>query len=80
MRILLIAALVLVAVIALAEAEEKPILAQHFETIQTHMEDLGQKAREAFEKVQNSEFTSKTRNWFTEQFEKMKQSWSELVN
>ncbi|KAG7469238.1 hypothetical protein MATL_G00126750 [Megalops atlanticus] len=60
------------------EAQEvEPTLEERFATFQTQMkefaEDLTEKTKATFEQIHQSDFAVKTRNWFTEQFDKVKQ-------
>ncbi|XP_027716495.1 apolipoprotein C-I-like [Vombatus ursinus] len=51
-------------------------MAEGFEQFQHKVKELADtvahKAKEAITKIQNSEFSTKTRNWFRENFQKMK--------
>lgn len=80
---LLVAISVLVLVLAAhSDAQEsEPTLEQRFtqfqQQMQTLTDDLAEKTKTAFEQFQTSEFAVKTKNFFTEQFEKLKQKMSE---
>ncbi|XP_007231203.2 apolipoprotein C-I [Astyanax mexicanus] len=72
---LAIAALVLV-LAAHAEAQEEPTIEQHFANFHTKVKEFGsdvaEKTMATIKEIEQSEFAAKTKNWFTEQFEKMK--------
>ncbi|XP_036393859.1 apolipoprotein C-I [Megalops cyprinoides] len=57
--------------------EAEPTLEERFATFQTQVkefaDDLTEKTKATFEQIHQSDFAVKTRSWFAEQFEKMKQ-------
>uniref|UniRef100_A0A8B9KCJ9 Apolipoprotein C-I n=1 Tax=Astyanax mexicanus TaxID=7994 RepID=A0A8B9KCJ9_ASTMX len=77
---LAIAALVLV-LAAHAEAQEEPTIEQHFASFHTKVKEFGsdvaEKTMATIKEIEQSEFAAKTKNWFTEQFEKMKKQFDE---
>ncbi|MBW8245301.1 hypothetical protein K1F50_21065, partial [Muricauda oceani] len=84
MKLYLAAAVLMLVLAVHTEAQDEPTLEQHFAKFQTQVkeiaDDLTEKTKTTFEKIGNSEFGEKTKNWFTEQFEKMKQSLSGTFN
>ncbi|PWS23127.1 hypothetical protein DKP78_14770, partial [Enterococcus faecium] len=76
---LLVAISVLVLVLAAhSDAQEsEPTLEERFtqfqQQMQTLTEDMVEKSKTAFEQFHTSEFAVKSKNFFTEQFEKLKQ-------
>ncbi|XP_072836122.2 apolipoprotein C-I isoform X1 [Pogona vitticeps] len=76
-------AVVLVALSVVADSAEDPVtsteptLAQKFEKfqhgLQTFAERVGEKTKAAFLDLHHSEIGNKTRNWFTENFQKLKE-------
>ncbi|KAI4884674.1 hypothetical protein NFI96_034282 [Prochilodus magdalenae] len=72
---LAIAALMLV-LAAHADAEEETTIEQHFANFHSKVmeigSDLSEKAATAFKKLEESEFATKARSWFEEQFAKLK--------
>ncbi|XP_048358195.1 apolipoprotein C-I-like [Sphaerodactylus townsendi] len=81
MQLVLPIAVILVALSVVTDSAEIPVpersVSQKFEKFQeefqTFMDDVGEKARGAFRDLHNSELVNKTRNWFTENFRKMKE-------
>ncbi|TRY93415.1 hypothetical protein DNTS_014251 [Danionella cerebrum] len=67
-----------------ADAQDEPTLEQHFAKFQTQVkeiaDDLAEKTKTAFQNIEQSEFGTKTRNWFNEQYAKLKQKMSEGFN
>ncbi|NP_001278815.1 apolipoprotein C-I isoform 1 precursor [Danio rerio] len=78
------AVLMLVLAVHTAEAQEEPTLEQHFTKFGTQMkeiaEDLADKTKTAFQNIEQSELGTKTRNWFNDQYEKLKQKMTETFN
>ncbi|XP_023688963.1 apolipoprotein C-I [Paramormyrops kingsleyae] len=76
MRLSIAIAVLVLAVIANSEAEE-PTLEEQFAKFQNQMKDFADdvavKTKSTLDQIHQSEFAAKTRNWFTEQFDKMKQ-------
>nr|XP_056701937.1 apolipoprotein C-I-like [Euleptes europaea] len=74
-------AVILVALSVVTDSAEvsvsEPSVSQKFERfqeeLQTFVDDVGQKARVALHDLHNSELVNKTRNWFSENFRKMKE-------
>ncbi|XP_065117063.1 apolipoprotein C-I [Paramisgurnus dabryanus] len=83
MKLYLAAAVLMLVLAAHTEAQEDT-LEQRFANFQNQMkdmtEDLAQKTKETFAKVENHEYVVKTKNWLSEQFEKVKQKMSETFN
>ncbi|XP_028837469.1 apolipoprotein C-I [Denticeps clupeoides] len=81
-----IAIAVLVLVLAAhSEAQNaEPTLEERFQDFQNSMktmtDDLTGKAKTAIEQIHSSDFAVKTRNWFTEQFDKMKKKVDETFS
>ncbi|XP_061574438.1 apolipoprotein C-I [Cololabis saira] len=77
MRLYLAVALLMVALVAFTEAQEAGI-EEKFTKFGEQMSEFGrnfaEKAKDTFQNIGNSEFGETTRNWFTEQFEKIKSS------
>ncbi|KAI2655265.1 Apolipoprotein C-I [Labeo rohita] len=84
MKLYLAAAVLMLVLAVHTEAQEEPTLEQQFAKFQTQVkeiaDDLTEKTKTTFEQIENSEFAIKTKNWFTEQFEKVKQKLSETFN
>ncbi|KAJ8005268.1 hypothetical protein DPEC_G00144870 [Dallia pectoralis] len=54
-----------------AQEAEKTIV-EHFSNFGDQLKDMSVKTKDLVGKISDSEFATKTRNWFTEQFDKMK--------
>ncbi|XP_052003353.1 apolipoprotein C-I-like [Xyrauchen texanus] len=84
MKLFLAAAVLMLVLAAHTEAQEEPTLEQRFANFHTQVKDIAgdltEKTKNAFEQFEQSEFAVKTKNWFTEQFEKMKQKLGEGFN
>ncbi|XP_051573888.1 apolipoprotein C-I-like [Myxocyprinus asiaticus] len=84
MKLFLAAAVLMLVLATHTEAQEESTLEQQFANFHTQVKeiagDLTEKTKNAFEQFEQSEFAVKTKNWFTEQFEKMKQKLSEGFN
>ncbi|XP_067305775.1 apolipoprotein C-I [Pseudorasbora parva] len=80
MKLYLAAAVLMLVLAVQTEAQDEPTLEQRFATFQTQVkaiaDDLTEKTKDTFEKLDKSEFATKTKSWFSEQFEKMKQTLS----
>ncbi|XP_061453584.1 apolipoprotein C-I [Rhineura floridana] len=82
MQISLSAAVIFVALSVVTAAAEVPVpmteptLSQKFEEfqheVQSFVDNIGEKTKEAFRDLHHSELSTKTRNWFTENFQKLK--------
>ncbi|MBN3313757.1 APOC1 protein, partial [Atractosteus spatula] len=77
-----VAIAVLVLVLAVhSDAAEEPTIEERFANFHTQVKeftsDLTEKAKTTFEQIHQSEFAVKTRNWFSEQFDKAKQKFEE---
>ncbi|XP_062321669.1 apolipoprotein C-I [Osmerus eperlanus] len=77
MKLAIAIAVLMLVFAAHAEAEEEQSIEQRFATFQTQVKELtdglAEKTKTTLEQIQQSEFATKTRDWFTEQFEKVKQ-------
>ncbi|XP_052000501.1 apolipoprotein C-I [Xyrauchen texanus] len=84
MKLYLAAVVLMLVLAAHTEAQEEPTLEQHFAKFHTQVKeiagDMTEKTKNAFEQFEQSEFAVKTKNWFTEQFDKMKQKLGETFN
>ncbi|XP_018931191.1 apolipoprotein C-I [Cyprinus carpio] len=84
MKLYLAAAVLMLVLAVHTEAQEEPTLEQHFTKFQTQVkaiaDDLTEKTKSTFENLEKSEFVTKTKNWFTEQFEQIKQKMTETFN
>ncbi|KAL7886665.1 hypothetical protein AOLI_G00043860 [Acnodon oligacanthus] len=80
MRLYLAVAALMLVLLAHAEAQEEPTIEQHFANFQTKVmelgKDLSEKATAAFKKLEESEFATKTTNWFNEQMSKIKDAFT----
>ncbi|XP_036928814.1 apolipoprotein C-I isoform X2 [Acanthopagrus latus] len=82
MRLFLAVAVLMLAFIAYTEAQEETIeqkVAQFGERVTQVGQDLAEKVKTAFDSVHNSDAMTKTRDWFTEQFEAFKTKVQELA-
>ncbi|KAK7147444.1 hypothetical protein R3I94_010079 [Phoxinus phoxinus] len=81
MKLYLAAAVLMLVLAVHTEAQEEPTLEQRFATFQTQVkeiaDDLTEKTKTTFQQLDQSEFATKTKSWFSEQYEKMKQKMSE---
>ncbi|KAL8219747.1 UNVERIFIED_CONTAM: hypothetical protein K2H54_032717 [Gekko kuhli] len=63
---------------------EEPTLSQKFERfqgeVQTFFDGIGEKAKGAFRDLHNSEISTKARNWFTENFQKLKEKFKKTFS
>ncbi|XP_073703731.1 apolipoprotein C-I [Garra rufa] len=84
MKLYLAAAVLMLVLAVHTEAQDEGTLEQQFAKFQTQVkeiaDDLTTKTKTTFEQIEQSEFAVKTKNWFTEQFEKVKQKLSETFN
>ncbi|XP_060639681.2 apolipoprotein C-I-like [Anolis sagrei] len=87
MQIVLSVAVVLVALSVVAGTDEIPVanepsLTQKLEKfqqeVQTFVDRVGEETKEAFRDIHHSEFSNKTRNWFSENFRKLKEKFRTL--
>ncbi|XP_036928817.1 apolipoprotein C-I isoform X3 [Acanthopagrus latus] len=75
MRLFLAVAVLMLAFIAYTEAQEETAeqkLAKFGKQMTEMGKNLAEKAKNTFENINNSEFAVTSRNWFTEQLEKLK--------
>ncbi|KAM8735107.1 apolipoprotein C-I [Acanthopagrus schlegelii] len=75
MRLFLAVAVLMLAFIAYTEAQEETAeqkLAKFGKQMTEMGKNLAEKAKTTFENINNSEFAVTSRNWFTEQLEKLK--------
>ncbi|XP_073342284.1 apolipoprotein C-I-like [Pagrus major] len=75
MRLFLAVAVLMLAFVAYTEAQEETIeqkFTEFGERVTQVGQDLAEKAKTAFENINNSEFAVTSRNWFSEQIEKLK--------
>ncbi|XP_041844656.1 apolipoprotein C-I [Melanotaenia boesemani] len=75
MRLYLAVAVLMLAFVAYTEAQEETIedkFTKFGEQISEMSKNLAEKAKTTFQDIHNSDFAESTRNWFTEQFEKIK--------
>ncbi|XP_026516737.1 apolipoprotein C-I [Trachemys scripta elegans] len=78
-------ALILVALTVLADSAQaqstEPTLTKKLENFQNKLQafadSIADKTKAAFQELHHSEFSEKTRNWFSEQFQKMKEKFNE---
>ncbi|XP_039535277.1 apolipoprotein C-I [Pimephales promelas] len=81
MKLYLAAAVLMLVLAVHTEAQDESTLEQRFATFQTQVkaiaEDLTEKTKTTFQQLDQSEFATKTKSWFSEQFEKVKQKVSE---
>ncbi|XP_062847967.1 apolipoprotein C-I [Trichomycterus rosablanca] len=79
MKLYLALATLMLVLMAQCEAEE-PSIEQHFANFQAKMKEFGsdltEKTASALKQIEESELATKTKSWFTEQMEKLKQSFS----
>ncbi|MBB6682330.1 hypothetical protein H4O20_12840, partial [Aequorivita sp. 609] len=84
MKLYLAAAVLMLVLAVQTEAQDEPTLEERFAKFQTQVkeiaEDLTEKTKTTFEQLDKSEFAVKTKSWFNEQYEKMKQKLSETFN
>ncbi|KAH0631650.1 hypothetical protein JD844_006086 [Phrynosoma platyrhinos] len=82
MQIITSVAVVLVALSVMADSAEvqtvtEPTLTQKFERfqheVQAFADRVGEKTKAAFQDLHHSEISNKTRNWFSETFQKLKE-------
>ncbi|XP_006038594.1 apolipoprotein C-I isoform X2 [Alligator sinensis] len=74
-------ALALVALLVLADSAQsepgEPTLMQKLEQFKENVKDfadtIGEKTKAALQELRDSEFSTKTRNWFSEHFKKVKE-------
>ncbi|KAI1886301.1 hypothetical protein AGOR_G00212590 [Albula goreensis] len=77
MKLPIAVAVLFLVLAANTEAQEaEPTIEERFATFGNQMkefaDDLSEKTKTAFEQIHQSDFAVKTRSWFSEQFEKMK--------
>ncbi|XP_029477239.1 apolipoprotein C-I-like [Oncorhynchus nerka] len=77
MKLSIAIAVLMLVFAAHTEAQEaEKTIEEHFATFGNQMKDLSEdltvKTKDIVEKIGDSEFITKTRTWFTEQFDKMK--------
>ncbi|KAM9114744.1 apolipoprotein C-I [Pangshura tecta] len=78
-------ALILVALTVLADSAQdeptEPTLTQKFEKFQNKLqafaESIADKTKAAFQELHHREFSEKARNWFSEQFQNLKEKFNE---
>ncbi|KAG6923089.1 apolipoprotein C1 [Chelydra serpentina] len=78
-------ALILLALTVLADSAQaqptEPSLSEKVEKFQNRLqafaESIADKTKAAFQELHHSEFSEKTRNWFSEQFQKIKEKFNE---
>ncbi|XP_058504082.1 apolipoprotein C-I [Solea solea] len=79
MRLYLAVAVLMLAFVAYTEAQDEP-LEDRFSAFTAQVAEmsrnLAEKAKANVQEFQNSEFATKTKNWFTEQFEAVKNSFN----
>ncbi|KAM9488413.1 apolipoprotein C-I [Clarias gariepinus] len=84
MRLYLAIAALMLVLIAHSEAAEEPTIEQHFanfhEKIKELGENFGEKATNAWRQLESSDFFSKSSDWFTEQFQNIKQKLDDTFN
>uniref|UniRef100_A0A671Q514 Apolipoprotein C-I-like n=1 Tax=Sinocyclocheilus anshuiensis TaxID=1608454 RepID=A0A671Q514_9TELE len=84
MKLYLAAAVLMLLLAVHTEAQEEPTLEQQFAKFQTQVkeiaDDLTENTKTTFEQLEKSEFAIKTKNWFTEQYKKVKQKMAETFN
>ncbi|XP_030250215.1 apolipoprotein C-I [Sparus aurata] len=81
MRLFLAVAVLMLAFIAYTEAQEETTeqtFAKFGEQMTEMGKDLAEKAKTTFENINNSEFAVTSRNWFTQQLEKLKNRVQEI--
>ncbi|KAM4581580.1 apolipoprotein C-I [Odontesthes bonariensis] len=75
MRLYLAVAVLMLAFVAYTEAQEEAVddkFSQFGQQLGDFGKSLAEKAKTTFQDIQDSEFAVTTRNWFSDQFEKMK--------
>ncbi|XP_043117982.1 apolipoprotein C-I [Puntigrus tetrazona] len=84
MKLYLAAAVLMLVLAVHTEAQEESTLEQRFAKFQTQVkeiaDDLTEKTKTTFENIEKSDFAVKTKNWFSEQYEKVKQKLTESFN
>uniref|UniRef100_A0A3Q2QLB3 Apolipoprotein C-I-like n=1 Tax=Fundulus heteroclitus TaxID=8078 RepID=A0A3Q2QLB3_FUNHE len=81
MRLYLAAAVLLLAFVAYTEAQDDSItdkFSNFGDQITEFGKNVAEKAKTHFDTISNSEFAANTRNWFTEQIEKLKTKIDEI--
>nr|XP_048681240.1 apolipoprotein C-I-like [Caretta caretta] len=77
---LILVALTVLADSALAQPTE-PTLSEKFEKFQNRLQafadSIADKTKAAFQELRHSKFSEKTRHWFSEQFQKIKEKFNE---
>ncbi|XP_062996146.1 apolipoprotein C-I [Elgaria multicarinata webbii] len=62
----------------------EPTLSQKFEKVQQDFQNfanrIGERTKTAFNDLHHSEFSNRTRNWFAENFQKMKEKFRAITN
>ncbi|XP_069559979.1 apolipoprotein C-I [Brachyistius frenatus] len=80
MRLYLAVAVLMLALVAYTDAQGESV-EQKFQRFGEQFSEMGQtlaeKAKTTFQDLHNSEFAVSSRNWFTEQFEKVKSKLTE---
>ncbi|XP_008429390.1 apolipoprotein C-I [Poecilia reticulata] len=82
MRLYLAAAVLLLALVAYTEAQDD--FAERFSNFGDQLTEFGknvaEKAKTHYDTISTSEFAVSTRNWFTEQFQKIKTKVNEMAS
>ncbi|XP_026173129.1 apolipoprotein C-I [Mastacembelus armatus] len=82
MRLYLAVAMLMLAFVAFTEAQEETIkqrVVKISEQLSEGVKTLADKAKTGFDQLHNSDFAVSTRNWFQEQFDKVKTKLGELT-
>ncbi|KAF7226887.1 apolipoprotein C-I [Nothobranchius furzeri] len=72
MKLYLAVAVLMLAFVAYTEAQDATGFADFQEKITDFGKTFAENAKTHFETIKNSEFAQNTQNWFTEQFQKLK--------
>nr|AOR81864.1 apolipoprotein C-I-like protein [Ictalurus punctatus] len=84
MKLYLAVATLMLVLIAHSEAQEESTIEQQFANFQARFKEFGddvtEKTKNALKQIENSEIISKTKDWVTEQLEKVRQKFDEVIN
>ncbi|XP_056142562.1 apolipoprotein C-I [Lampris incognitus] len=82
MKLYLAVAVLMLVFAAFTEAQDTETIDEQLSSFGTKVseltQDLAEKTKNAFQDMHNSEFATNTRNWFQEQFAKVKSSFDGL--
>ncbi|XP_027004558.1 apolipoprotein C-I [Tachysurus fulvidraco] len=84
MKLYLAVATLMLVLIAQSEAVEEPTIEEHFANIQAKFQEFGtslsEKTSTVLKKLEDSEVLTKTKNWFVDSFEKVKNKLDEAFS